>query len=157
MRCVASSAYSPALQLMIGTDTVRREPSNAMADISVDAFDSRLLASIFLLTEGRDIGRLRLVCKGWQQNIDDLQVHGIDLPHPMALDMRSSLYQIHLAQVFRLADTEGAFQEDLGNHRDAGRTTKDSNVPCKQMSLACAYHDAKAMASILGFLITCLI
>ena len=157
MRCVASSAYSPALQLMIGTDTVRREPSNAMPDISVDAFESRLLASIFLLTEGRDIGRLRLVCKGWQQNIDDLQVHGIDLPHPMALDMRSSLYQIHLAQVFRLADTEGAFQEALGDHRDAGRTTKGSNVPCKHITQAGAYYQARMMASSLGLLTMCLI
>ena len=70
-----------------------------MADISVDAFDSRLLASIFLLTEGRDIGRLRLVCKGWQQNIDELQVRGTDIPHSMALDMRSSLCRINETQV----------------------------------------------------------
>ena len=61
-----------------------------MADCSVDAFDSRLLASIFLLTEGRDIGRLRLVCKGWQQNIDDLQVPGTDISQTMAVDMRSA-------------------------------------------------------------------
>ena len=93
MRCVASSPNSLALQVMNWADSYPRKSSHAMADCSVDAFDSRLLASIFLLTEGRDIGRLRLVCKGWQQNIDDLQVHGTVRPHCMAVNMRSSLCQ----------------------------------------------------------------
>lgn len=47
---------------------------NIMEETGVDAFDSRLLNSIFLLTEGRDVARLRLVCKEWQQKIDDAQV-----------------------------------------------------------------------------------
>ncbi len=45
-----------------------------MEETGVDAFDSKLLNSIFLLTEGKDIARLRLVCKEWQQKIDDAQV-----------------------------------------------------------------------------------
>ena len=45
-----------------------------MIETGVDEFDPKLLSSIFLLTEGRDVARLRLVCKGWQHNIDDSQV-----------------------------------------------------------------------------------
>lgn len=47
-----------------------------MEETRVDAFDSRLLNSVFLLTEGRDVARLRLVCREWQQKIDDAQVGG---------------------------------------------------------------------------------
>ena len=47
-----------------------------MEETRVDALDSRLLNSIFLLTEGRDVARLRLVCREWQQKIDDAQVEG---------------------------------------------------------------------------------
>lgn len=46
-----------------------------MSETGVDEFDPKLLSSIFLLTEGRDVARLRLVCKGWQHNIDDSQVY----------------------------------------------------------------------------------
>ena len=48
--------------------------SVTMSETGVDQFDPKLLSSIFLLTEGRDVARLRLVCKGWQHNIDDSQV-----------------------------------------------------------------------------------
>jgi len=54
--------------------TVFLPPTNSMSETNVDVFDPKLLASIFLLTEGRDVARLRLVCKGWQHIIDDSQV-----------------------------------------------------------------------------------
>ncbi len=54
--------------------TVIPKSTDTMSEINVDVFDPKLLASIFLLTEGRDVARLRLVCKGWQHNIDDSQV-----------------------------------------------------------------------------------
>lgn len=75
MSCVASS---------LGLARSKsRSPSNKshlslvaiiMDESGLDAFDYKLLASIFLLTEGKDVARLRLVCKGWQENIDDSEV-----------------------------------------------------------------------------------
>ena len=53
-----------------------------MADCSVDAFDSRLLASIFLLTEGRDIAGSGLCARDGSRISTTFRCLGLTYPRP---------------------------------------------------------------------------